>query len=453
ETPPAVDEVVLRDGHLEVTLSEEPDMSLVGSAFLVDEGAISWTLEDDTYTVRSEAPLPAGEHTLRINTGAPFDLAGKGLEEPFETQVSVEEGTDNTEVYFRPDTRLVDLESLANRFTFHGRPVDLETGLYYFRNRYFDPELGRFITEDPLGYVDGPSMYQFAGYSPFNYSDSMGLCGEFLGISSYPGPCRWYADRAAKSVGEGILWAAGNAARLPELITYGLSWGFFEGSPPALFNPPELRDPSPDERALAHLFGHFAVSPMRTGEATGNYLALWEQVLLPPNRLTPEQRAEYLNQSEEKLAYAGLELASVTLVVYTGATTARNFTAFGTQELSVGLEEGSSGAHFFTARRGGVVPRGTPRLLGPGTRFGAKIEGQLAKRGWTKRLVQATIDDPVRTVATRDTRYLPGGSRLDDPATAYYCRRGGYVVRNNRTGDIVQVSDRTDAAAWRAPWD
>ena len=33
---------------------------------------------------------------------------------------------------------------------------------------------------------------------------------------------------------------------------------------------------------------------------------------------------------------------------------------------------------------------------------------------------------------------------MDDPATAYYSRRGGYVVRNDRTGDIVQISDRTD---------
>ncbi|MCP4550385.1 MAG: RHS repeat-associated core domain-containing protein, partial [bacterium] len=153
----------------------EPDMALAGSAFLVDDGVISWTLKDDTYTVRSEVPLPTGEHTLRIDGGTPFDLAGKGLEEPFETAVSVEEGTDNTELYSRPDPRSVALNSLVNRFTFHGRPFDSETGLYYFRNRYFDPELGRFITADPLGYVDGPSMYQFAGYSPFSFSDPLGL--------------------------------------------------------------------------------------------------------------------------------------------------------------------------------------------------------------------------------------------------------------------------------------
>ncbi|MFL5961693.1 MAG: colicin E5-related ribonuclease [Gaiellaceae bacterium] len=55
-------------------------------------------------------------------------------------------------------------------------------------------------------------------------------------------------------------------------------------------------------------------------------------------------------------------------------------------------------------------------------------------------------------VTYRDTRYLPGGGRMDDPATVYYSRRGGYVVRNNRTGDIVQVSKRTDPG-WTAPWD
>lgn len=93
------------------------------------------------------------------------------------------------------------------------------------------------------------------------------------------------------------------------------------------------------------------------------------------------------------------------------------------------------------------------RLLGPGTSFGSKVEGQLANRGWTKRLVESTIDNPARTVRWRDTRNLPGGAgRMDDPATAYYSRRGGYVVRNDRTGDIVQVSNRRKPG-WKAPWD
>lgn len=93
-----------------------------------------------------------------------------------------------------------------------------------------------------------------------------------------------------------------------------------------------------------------------------------------------------------------------------------------------------------------------PRLLGPGTSIGSHVAPQLGKRGWTERLIDSTIARPARTVATRDTRHIRGGGRMDDPATAYYSQRGGYVVRNDRTGDIVQVSDRTDPN-WIAPWD
>ena len=39
---------------------------------------------------------------------------------------------------------------------------------------------------------------------------------------------------------------------------------------------------------------------------------------------------------------------------------------------------------------------------------------------------------------------LPGDKQLDEPATVFYGKRGGYVVRNDRTGDIVQISDRTN---------
>lgn len=99
-----------------------------------------------------------------------------------------------------------------------------------------------------------------------------------------------------------------------------------------------------------------------------------------------------------------------------------------------------------------LAAKAETRLLGPGTSFGTHVEDQLATRGWTKRLVQSTIDDPASTVATRDIRNLRGGGRMDDPATGYISRRGGYVVRNDRTGDIVQVSKRTDPG-WKAPWD
>jgi RHS repeat-associated protein len=48
----------------------------------------------------------------------------------------------------------------ATNVLFTGRVWDVETGLYYFRARYFEPELGVFISRDPLGFVDGQSVYQ-----------------------------------------------------------------------------------------------------------------------------------------------------------------------------------------------------------------------------------------------------------------------------------------------------
>lgn len=84
--------------------------------------------------------------------------------------------------------------------------------------------------------------------------------------------------------------------------------------------------------------------------------------------------------------------------------------------------------------------------------IGTKMEGQMAKRGWTQESVEDLIANPSRTVPTRDTRYLPNGARRNDaPATAYINRTGGYVVRNDETGDIVQVSNLNDPN-WKSPW-
>ena len=85
------------------------------------------------------------------------------------------------------------------------------------------------------------------------------------------------------------------------------------------------------------------------------------------------------------------------------------------------------------------------------TRFGTKIERQMAKRGWTKESVEATINAPHRREATHDTRWKPDGTRARDKATAYINRDGSYVVRNDATGDIVQISDRTNPG-WSSPF-
>jgi RHS repeat-associated protein len=65
--------------------------------------------------------------------------------------------------------------TIDNAFNFQGLPKDPETGFVYMRNRYYDPEIGRFITADPLGYVDGPNGYGFVKNDPVNGGDPFGL--------------------------------------------------------------------------------------------------------------------------------------------------------------------------------------------------------------------------------------------------------------------------------------
>jgi RHS repeat-associated protein len=72
------------------------------------------------------------------------------------------------------------------------------SGLIYFGARYYDPSIGRFITQDPSGMVDGPNMYLYVGNSPLEYVDLWGLCKEkswfeslwewYLLESNLPGP-------------------------------------------------------------------------------------------------------------------------------------------------------------------------------------------------------------------------------------------------------------------------
>ncbi|UCG49782.1 MAG: RHS repeat-associated core domain-containing protein, partial [Phycisphaerales bacterium] len=43
---------------------------------------------------------------------------------------------------------------IGNPYYFTGRRLDGETGLYYYRARYYSPEIGRFLQTDPIGYSD-----------------------------------------------------------------------------------------------------------------------------------------------------------------------------------------------------------------------------------------------------------------------------------------------------------
>jgi RHS repeat-associated protein len=65
--------------------------------------------------------------------------------------------------------------AVGDRYTFTGREWDAEIGLYYYRARFFDPQLGRFVSQDPLGFdASDVNLYRYVGNSPLTMVDPMG---------------------------------------------------------------------------------------------------------------------------------------------------------------------------------------------------------------------------------------------------------------------------------------
>ncbi|MDP3787261.1 MAG: RHS repeat-associated core domain-containing protein [Candidatus Omnitrophota bacterium] len=105
---------------------------------------------------------------------------------------------------------------VKNSFTYTAREFDKETGLYYYRNRYYDPKIGRFITQDPLGMLDGPNIYTYVNNNSVNFIDPWGWrkekpWWEKLGEGYYYGTgfgqnaLEWYAQRWSETGNP--LWA------------------------------------------------------------------------------------------------------------------------------------------------------------------------------------------------------------------------------------------------------
>jgi len=74
--------------------------------------------------------------------------------------------------------------SPTHPFGYTGRRWDADLGLYYYRARWYDPELGTFLETDPIGSLDYINLYSYVGLSPMNAVDPSGL--ETINVSSMP---------------------------------------------------------------------------------------------------------------------------------------------------------------------------------------------------------------------------------------------------------------------------
>ena len=128
-------------------------------------GNIVWPLTDHLNTVRDLAIYDADTDTTTIVNHLIYDAYGR---------ITSQSNPDQTTL-----------------FAFTARPFDKAIGLQNNLNRWYDPEVGRWISEDPIGFEAGDAnLYRYVDNMPTNRIDPIGLFAgdEWQGINQTSRP-------------------------------------------------------------------------------------------------------------------------------------------------------------------------------------------------------------------------------------------------------------------------
>ena len=88
-------------------------------------------------------------------------------------------------LFYKSDKSMSQIQTNASfiqPYAFSGREWDGETGLYFYRTRYYNPQEGRFLSRDPIGFAGGDyNLYGYVQNDPVNFTDPN---GEFINLGA-----------------------------------------------------------------------------------------------------------------------------------------------------------------------------------------------------------------------------------------------------------------------------
>jgi RHS repeat-associated protein len=132
-------------------------------------------------------------------------------------------------------------ESVDTLFGFTGRMFDDATGLQNNLNRWYDAKIGRWITEDPIGFAAGDAnLSRYVANSPTNWIDPTGLQGPGPNITGYPWPgypgppsgpglTEPLPKPSGKAAAIGVVSGASAAGAAAATGGGAVAWGIFTG--------------------------------------------------------------------------------------------------------------------------------------------------------------------------------------------------------------------------------
>ena len=123
---------------------------------------ITWVFEDGTFVPTARITDRGSESIVTDYLGTPTQAYNEQGEKIWEREL---------DIYGR-----VRKENLTNYipYLFQGQYVDIETGLCYNKNRYYDPEIGSYISQDPIGLKGGNHLYGYV-HDTNSWIDPKGL--------------------------------------------------------------------------------------------------------------------------------------------------------------------------------------------------------------------------------------------------------------------------------------
>ena len=279
----------------------------------------------------------------------------------------------------------------ANNYRYCGEQFDGTTGLYYLRARYMNPHTGTFISMDSYsGSINDPvslHKYLYANANPVMYSDPSGYM----------------------SLGEVATVGAVIGALSSGLITVGMN---------ILKNYDETGELKCDVT-----FGEVAVS-MIIGGAFGalGAVALYCKIV-------------WLTYLLASIAFSnGVGTAVIGYFEYENGNYG---SAMGYSILSIlsfiGAGKLFSKANSFNNGTG----RSKNLVYGSSAKSSTKLTNQMNKRGWTIQSINDTVEYPYTT--RQSTNLATGNS-----ATVFYKKDGSYIIVDDTTNEIVQISNCND---------